>query len=239
MNQQAGFAIIPLIIAIAAIIVIGGGSAAVYSVQKNNEVEKSALRQELQLLQERQVGPTQEPVEEEQLDPSPSPTPSSSPAATPKPAVKAAITVAPAASIPTPSQDSAEPNVPLIVQQEFYAVYGRNPSNDESDFWKTRMRKNGYSREAIRLAMQSEKRKEEEQEAQHQKEVVAVEQRTQEQATQNLFLKDSQCKVVAQQWSDTYTATTAPYFRSNPGFVVAEAAKLYQLQYNDCMTSGE
>ncbi len=225
MKNQAGFTIISLIIAIASIVVIGGGSVAVYSVQKNHEAEKSSLRLELQLLQEQRTSPTQEPAEEVQSDPSPSPTPDPTPTAAPKPVVKAATTAAPSPSSEVP--------VPQLVVEEYKKALGRNPGLSDIDYWKAEYRKNGWTREQLRANILAEEKRGIERAA----ELKQQEEKTQEQTTQNLLLKDSQCKVVAQQWSDAYTATTAPYFRNNPGFVVAEAAKLYQLQYNECMAS--
>jgi len=142
---QQGFALLPVIIAIAALVLVGGGGAAVYQVQRSNEVEKSALRQELQELQNQKEEETveeesmKEDKQEEESSPTPSPAPES------KPVVKTATTSAPTTNQPAAS----ESNIPLIVEQEFEKAYGRKPSSAESNSWKSKYRTNSWSRSQL------------------------------------------------------------------------------------------
>jgi len=147
-NSQDGFALVPIIIVVAALLIIGGGGSAVYQIQKSNEEEKSVLKQELQALQEQdEVESGQEPTDEEKQEDEPSPTPSPTPESHPE--VKAATTSKPA----TNSSTINEPDVPLIVEQEFEKVYGRKPTLSESNNWKNKFRANDWSRSQLHDAI--------------------------------------------------------------------------------------
>lgn len=50
--SEQGIAFLPVILAVAALVILGGGGVAVYQIQKSNEAETSTLRQELQALQQ-------------------------------------------------------------------------------------------------------------------------------------------------------------------------------------------
>jgi Tfp pilus assembly protein PilE len=154
-HNERGIALLPVIIAVAALAVFGGGGAVVYQIQKSNEAETSALRQELQALQEQKEEETvgEETVEEENKEEESSS--SALPATESEPAVKAATTSAPTINQPSTS----DPNVPLIVEQEFEKVYGRKPSSSESNTWKNKYRDNSWSRSNLYDALIASKPK--------------------------------------------------------------------------------
>ncbi len=143
-----GFTWIPAIIIVAIVGAFSGGIV-FYQKQQSQQVEVEELKQEI----------TDFRQETDVSKPSPTSQPSSTLTHTPKPAVKAATITVPTSKTPVSAQAPTEPNIPLIVEQEFVSVFGRKPSGEESAFWKERMRKNSYSRETVRLAMQREKEK--------------------------------------------------------------------------------
>lgn len=145
-DSQNGFAVIPIVIAVAVLVVLGGGSAVVYQVQKKNEVEKSALHQEIRELQEGEKEPTPEPQEPaEEVEPLLLPSPTSNPK------VKAATTTV--SNVVTSNPVSSGPNVPLIVEEGFEKVYGRKPTTSESNSWKSKFRANSWSRSQLYNAL--------------------------------------------------------------------------------------
>lgn len=147
--SERGIVLLPVIIAVAALVLVGGGGVAVYQLQKHNQAENEQLRHEIVTLREEQTEPSPTPSPDESPSPSAEPTPST----TPKPVVKAATTSASTTKQPTIS----EPSLPLIVEQEFEKVYGRKPSSAESNTWKSKYRANSWLRSDLYNALVASK----------------------------------------------------------------------------------
>jgi len=160
-NSQNGFALLPIIIAVAAVVLLSGSGVAVYQIQKFNEVETPIVEPELVEIEdqgESEPIANDEGIEMNERDESSeSPIPTSSETAAPE--VKAATTTASVSNNQVDSStNGSETNVPLVVEQEFIKVYGRNPTLAESNNWKNKFRINNWSRNQLYNALMTAKK---------------------------------------------------------------------------------
>jgi hypothetical protein len=138
-----GFALLPVLIIGGVILLLSGSGYRYYLAQ--SEPEQPAV-----LIEEVQPTPASTPTPTE-VAITPTPEPKKVP---PKPQVKAAAIVAPVVITSTPAVVTED--VPLIVEQEFVRVFGRQPTAEESSYWKERYRKNSGSREYISSWLQAD-----------------------------------------------------------------------------------
>lgn len=154
--SERGFVFVPIIIVVVAVLLLGGAATGVgVYVAKNKSAAEPLPTSQFEMVD---VSPQDPPImssEPVEIDSSPTPelSPSDEPiASTTEPAVAAATTVVPTR---TTQPIGTEASIPLIVEQEFAAVFGRAPNGAESAFWKERYRKNSADRQKIRAWMES------------------------------------------------------------------------------------
>lgn len=130
-GSQRGFALLPIVIAVATLVLIGGGGTAVYYAQRQSHAENEQLRQEIAELKEEIVSPSPEPTTE----PSPSPTPTQLPikaaVTAPAPQVKAAATKAPEPKpSPTVASNKIKPEVGIELCKSYAEDLVRKAKKD-------------------------------------------------------------------------------------------------------------
>lgn len=211
-QPQAGFALIPIIVIVAALVV---GSAAVgvgtYITNNRSEVTVSPTSQ-LELVDvsheesQQQKLPAASDLPEKESSPTPEPTSADQPT---KPVSKPVVAgiVQPA---PTTQPSSTDTNVPLIVEQEFMAVFGRKPSASESEYWKERMRKNSFDRVKLRNLMEVGKIEQKQQPASNPNTANSPNSQPNTQALQNYIRLKNLLDSQVTSSTNTAPATTTP-----------------------------
>lgn len=131
-SGSEGLFVLPLLIAVGAILIIGGSGIVGTSYLARDRAEKAEPLLENETLQS---------VPEEDIDIEPSP--SESPKAIIAPAPNAAVVAV------KPEPVEVEVPVPQIVVEEYTKALGKSPGLSDIDYWKAEYRANGWSRDEL------------------------------------------------------------------------------------------